>query len=264
MSRTPPSNDLAETAVISCLMRDNDVYPEISAFLKPEHFAVGVLGRIYGAIGEFVKRGHPADRVTLRYYFQGDQGLEAVGGAAYLDTIQASTEMPTNLVVGYARTVFDFNQTRAVIARLEDTASMLYDLDWNVRLTDVLSSTCEELEKLNDAGDERAAGFQQASKIAWEYLEEVDAAAKRPLGMLLGSTTSVPELDKLLGGFQRGSLIVLAARPSMGKSLLAAQIGVAVAQEPVFDEPDRTGVVAIFSLEMSPSQWLARGAAAAT
>src|SRR5258708_4981769 len=130
VDRTPPHNDEAEMALLGAILHNNRAFERVADFLKAEHFASRVHGRIFEAIGRLIDRGLIADPITLKQYFEADADLSEIGGYAYLMRLAGSVASIVN-AEDYGRTVHDLHLRRQLISLGEDMVNDAYrdDLD---------------------------------------------------------------------------------------------------------------------------------------
>src|SRR5579883_2474124 len=219
--RTPPHNSEAEQALLGALLFNNAAYNRVSEFLLPEHFAEAVHGRIYAAIAKLIERGQIANPVTLKNYFDQDGALAEIGGAAYLARLAASVVTIIN-AEDYGRHVYDLFLRRQLIAIGEDIVNDAFRQD----LDDPAPAQIERAEKklfdLATAGQSEG-GFRAFSAAMTSAIDAAEAAFKKG-GRTVGVATGFIDLDKKLGGLHPSDLVILAGRPSMGKTALATNI----------------------------------------
>jgi replicative DNA helicase len=260
--RAPPQNIEAEQALLAAILVNNAAYHRVSDFLLPEHFALGVHGRIYAAITRLIERGQIANPVTLKGLFDQDEALAEIGGAQYLARLATSVVTIIN-AEDYGRTIHDLYLRRQLITIGEDTVNDAYKHD----LEDDAARQIEVAEtKLFDLATtgQHEGSFQPFKTALTKAITLAEAAFKRA-GRTTGVSTGFTDLDKLLGGLHPSDLVVLAGRPSMGKTALATNIGFHAADSfRGAKAPDgRTvaedgAVVGFFSLEMSAEQLATR------
>lgn len=256
--RTPPHNIEAEMALLGAILTNNRAYERVSEFLLAQHFYDPTHERIFAAIMKLIEQGQIADPVTLKNFFEHDGSLEQIGGPQYLARLASSVVTLIN-AGDYGRTIYDRFLRRQLIAIAEDTAESAYSYDIDVTATKQIEHTEHALFELATSG-EYGQGFQTFSKVLTEAVQIAEAAYQRE-GRTTGVSTGFTELDAKLGGLHKGELIVLAARPSMGKTALATNIAFNAARA-YREEPDETGrakqidgaVVGFFSLEMSSEE----------
>jgi replicative DNA helicase len=260
--RSPPHNTEAEQALLGAILVNNAAYHRVSEFLQSEHFAEAVHGRIYAAIAKLIERGQIANPVTLKSLFDQDGALSEIGGAQYLARLATSVVTIIN-AQDYGREIHDLYLRRQLITIGEDTVNDAYahDIDRNAQ------AQIEQVEKklfdLATAG-QIEGGFRAFNQALTQAIDMAEAAFKRS-GRTTGVSTGFTDLDTLLGGLHRSDLIVLAGRPSMGKTALATNIGfhaaAAYRAERTADGrvvAEDGAVIGFFSLEMSAEQLATR------
>jgi replicative DNA helicase len=244
-ARIPPHDLEAEASVLGAILLSPAAVGEVLDILAPEHFYRENNGQIYRAQLNLFREGEPIDNVTLAAELQKAGVLERVGGRAHLALLQESVPTAAN-VLHYAQIVRAKADKRALIAASVEGQRLGYD--------DALDA--DEAINLAQAAvyalsaDKVGTGLVQAGtlvKPAMDRMEALMAAGGGVEGLPAGWT----DLDCVTGGFKASDLVVLAARPSMGKSAMAFQIAAHVAI-------DLGRPVAIFSMEMSKEQVLNR------
>ncbi len=256
--RTPPHNVEAEKALLGAVLVNNRAYEKISEYLRPEHFILGEHGRIFDACGKLIERGQIADPVTLKNFFEGAEGLADIGGPAYLmDLAKAAT---TVINAGeYGHLVYDLHLKRQLIAIGEDMVNEAFGAEVAETANEQIEVAEQRLYDLAATG-EVEGGFQPFQTSLTNAIQAAEAAHKRQ-GQLSGVTTGLRDLDARLGGLHKSDLLILAGRPSMGKTALATNIAFNAAkayrEERAEDGTVKVvdgAVVGIFSLEMSAEQ----------
>ncbi len=260
--RTPPLNYDAERALLGAILVNNPAWEKVSDFLKPEHFADPVHGRIYAAVSTLIERSQVADPRTLKNFLEQDGALADIGGSGYL--VRLAEESVTILnAMEYGRIIHDLAIRRELIALGNDVVNDAYVYDLEVTATDLIESTEQNLFDLATTG-QYEGGFQAFDHSLETAICEAQAAFKRE-GQLTGVATGLKDLDKLLGGLHSSDLIILAGRPSMGKTALATNIAFHAARQ-FREKPDEQGntrvedgaIIAFFSLEMAAEQLATR------
>ncbi|MEL6371906.1 MAG: replicative DNA helicase [Pseudomonadota bacterium] len=252
----------AEQAILGSILFDNEIYYRVSAYLKTEHFYDPVHQLIYDACGTLISQGNLASPVMIDTYLSTSKGFSEAGGRKYLERL-AATVPGTTSSHDYARLVFDLSVCRGLISIGGD----LIDRAKRVTLEDPPNKQLEEAEqslyKLAETG-KYGGGFVSFRTAIAEAIEVADAAVKRD-GGLAGVSTGLDDLDAMMGGLHPSDLIILAGRPSMGKTSLVTNVAVNVARayKPVRQpdgtiKADRGGIVGFFSLEMSADQLATR------
>src|ERR1035441_6282796 len=240
IDRLPPHSPESEQGVLGCIfLSPNDVIPEcinilgetIEAFYDLRHQT------IYGAMMEMYEKREPIDVITLQQHLKNGNMLEDAGGIAYLSTLPDVTPSAAN-VSYYAETVREKHLLRRTIQVCGNAISMVYDSEGEV---DVLIDQVErDIMKISQSRSK--VGDKTVKEFVKEALSDIEASFQRQ-GAIGGISTGFHDLDKLTDGLQRGEMVVLAARPSMGKTSLAMQIAEHISI-------DLKLPVGVFSLEM--------------
>lgn len=271
--RKPPQNVEAEQALLGAILIDNAGFDRVSTFLEPDHFHVPVHGRIFEAARSLIARGRVADPLTLKSYFEAENALADVGGAHYLARLAASAVSLVH-TEDYGRAIRDLSTRRGLVRIGEETTESAYD----ARVEEPASALVEQAEarlyELAETGRSEG-GFRALSDVMTEAVAIAESAYKRD-GRLAGIATGLTDLDDAVGGLAPSDLVILAGRPSMGKTALAASIALRAASrhrtEPGAAAPplgaanEESGaphavdgaVVGFFSLEMSGEQLATR------
>ena len=246
--RTPPRNIEIEQALLSALLTNNKAFDKVSDFLRPDHFAEPVHGRIYDAINKMIDLGKTADALTLRDYFDDDGALEEVGGGQYLVELQNALVSIIN-AGDYGRTIYDMFLRRQLIGLGEDIVNDAFVMDLEDPADFQIRRAEEQLYSLGDSGhiENGPRGFADVMSTTVQMI----AAATNRDTAYTGVASGFRDLDKRLGGLNRSDLIILAARPAMGKTALATNIAFNAAK-------GEEAVVAFFSMEMSSEQLATR------
>jgi replicative DNA helicase len=240
---TPPHNLEAEQSVLGAvLLSDRAMYRlVIDDGLRPEHFYRDRHRAIYSAMLSLYDRSEPVDAITITEHLRQTGELEDVGGASAVQALVGAVEAPGN-VRHYAAIVRD----NALLRKLLNTA---YEIQANVHGREGSPRDLVEwAEKamLEVGQDDRQKDFQRIDDVLHRELEKLHKLSEDGAAMT-GTPSGFKDLDEITGGFQPGNLIVLAARPSMGKSALVTNIAENAAL-------DHGRPVALFSLEMSEAE----------
>ena len=246
-----PCNIEAEQAVIGSILVSNDVYDEISLVIDSQKFFDPIHVKIFSTIEKLISKGLLANPITLKNYFENDEGLKELGGQEYLIKI---TKFSTSgkQIINYANIVHEMHVRRELIKISE---SMLSD-SANGSETNTLSgeeiiqNTEKSLFDLAERGhfNRSFLKFENALK---QTIEMAKSAYKNEEG-IVGVPTGLIDLDSRLGGLHKQDLIIIAGRPSMGKTALATNIAFHAAQN--IQKKGLKSTVAFFSLEMSSEQ----------
>ena len=253
--RQLPHNVEAEKALLGAIFANNRAYEKVSEFLRAEHFWLPEHGRIFGACQRLVEAGQVADPVTLKNILEQDEGLAAIGGPKYLAELAGSAVTIIN-AGEYGRIVYDLYLKRELIALGEDVVNRAYGDEAEASAPRQIETAEQYLYDLATKG-EYEGGFETFNASLTKALELAAAAHKRD-GALAGVTTGFRDLDEVLGGLHASDLLILAGRPSMGKTALATNIAYNAAYAHHRSGGDEGGVVGFFSLEMSSEQLATR------
>ncbi|MCE5259230.1 MAG: replicative DNA helicase [Chloroflexi bacterium] len=243
--RLPPQNIEAEQSVLGSLLIDPDAIIRVSTFLQPQDFYRETHQIIFQAIVDLHERRVPADLVTVIDELERNNKLEIVGGAPYLTSLV--NMVPTSVNVEYYGHIVE--RTR-VMRRLIDAAGEIAALAYEDRedvdeVVDKAESIIFEVAQRRSVRE-----LTPIAEIIGPYYDKVENLALHP-DQTSGVPTGFADLDKLLGGMQRSDLIIIAARPAVGKSSLATTIACNASLR-------HNAVVAIFTLEMSSEQLVQR------
>ncbi len=245
IDRTPPQNIEAEQAVIGAIFLDPAAIVLASEILLPEDFYRSAHQKIYEVMLHLNETGHAVDLVTVTEQLAASKLLEDVGGISYLSELSVS--VPTAANVGYyARIVEEKSLLRRLIRTATDIATEGYTRE------DEVEALLDEAEKsiMEVAQRKNSGAFQNIKDVLVRTYDNIELLHNRK-GEVTGIPTGFSELDRMTAGFQRNDLIIVAARPSVGKTAFALNIAQNVATKT--DEN-----VAIFSLEMGAEQLVMR------
>ncbi len=251
--RVMPHSFDAEQGLLGAIMVNNQAYEKVSDFLLPEHFMHGLHARLFDAMVKLIERGQLANPVTLKPLFENDQDMIDLGGPTYMVRLASSITAVVN-IADYGHLVYDLHLRRKLISIGEDMVNESYQPKPATTATDQIEATEQRLFELSKSGH-ADGGFITFDTALDRAKQAAEAAYKRD-GKIAGVTTSFIDLDKKLGGLHNSDLIILAGRPSMGKTALATNIGFNVARRAMDQsmEKDDRKTVAFFSLEMSAEQ----------
>ena len=251
----PPFNLEAEQGLLGALLVENKRIEDISDFLKPDHFYAGAHARIYEAIITINTRGQAATPVTLKTYFEQDKELEAVGGAEYLVDL-AATVISLSNVRDYAQTIYDLHLRREVIRLASDMIDKSQTFSLDEMAEHVIENAEAQLFKIAESGS-GGPGWVTLRDSIFKAIEIAEKAYNSQ-GQVTGVTTGLTDLNKKLGGLHNSDLLILAARPSMGKTALAVNISFNAAKAFADTGGKEGAITAFFSLEMSHDQLTTR------
>ncbi len=252
-----PHNIEAEQVLIGALLANNKAYEKVSEFLKPEHFSDPMHAKVFNVMARLIQKGHVADVITLKNYFEQEGTLNEVGGIAYLIKLAESSTPAVNIEY-YAQFVYDKFLRRELISIGYDIASQAMNENLEENTAHQMEKAEKRLFDLAMHGDGQK-GFQDFGTSLNQALEMIEKAYQKE-GKVSGLPTGLHDIDKKMGGLNDSDLIILAGRPAMGKSALAMNIAYNVAEymmnTDTIDRHDKG--VAIFSLEMSADQLASR------
>jgi len=260
--RVPPRNLEAEQALLGAILVNNRAYERVSEFLRGEHFSDPIHGRIFEACARLIERGQIADGTTLKHVFDTDPEFAEIGGADYVARLARAAVTVIN-AGDYGRIVYDLHLRRRLIDLGEDVINGAFDTRVEATASDQIQQAEQKLYDLATAGDFEG-GFRPFNDAMASAIDMAQSAFQRE-GKLAGVATGYKKLDLLLGGMHPSDLIVIAGRPSMGKTALATNIAfnAAKAYREIVDEARNRHVadgasIGFFSLEMSAEQLATR------
>lgn len=255
--RLLPQSIEAEQALLGAILTNNRAMEKVVEFLKPEHFASPVHGKIYKACQTLLERGRLADPITLKDFFASEGSLEEVGGADYLFQLAASSTTTIN-AGDYGTQIFDRYMRRQLIALGTDVVNDAFEISLDNSAKSQIENAEKMLYDLADEG-ELEGGPKTLSEGANQLLKTTQEVMANPNGVG-GIPTGLVDLDASLGGLHNANLIIIAGRPAMGKTALATCIATNVAE--YFKEQNKKNAekksVAFFSLEMSSAELAGR------
>jgi replicative DNA helicase len=253
-----PSNIEAEQALLGALLFDNAAFERLGDHLQARHFFEPFHQRLYQAIETNIRKGQLAEPILLAEQFSRDPAFEELGGVRYLaDMVDRAP--PAANAPDYARAVYDLALRRDLIRIGGEMASTAQKGDAELDAQEQIEKAEQDLYQLAEQG-----GVSQGFVTFGDALQgalAMAAEAHSREGGLAGLSTGLIDLDQKIGGMHPSDLMIIAARPSMGKTSLACNIAFDVARNYAWEpQPDgskktvRGGVVAFFSLEMSSEQ----------
>lgn len=248
-----PHNMEAEQGLLGAILVDNNAYERIGDFLRPEHFYAPAHQRIFDAIRTLIERGQTPTPVTLKAYFEKDADLMKVGGAEYLADLAASVVSVVN-AYDYAQTIYELHLRRELITLGEDIVKDSHTHQLDRDAINVIETAESRLFGLAESGDMRG-GFVTLRDSVVTAIDIAEKAYKSD-GNITGLSTGLRDLDAKLGGLHPSDLLILAGRPSMGKTALATNIAFNAAN--LHAQNKQEGIVGFFSLEMSSDQLATR------
>lgn len=259
---TMPHSIEAEQQLLGAILTNNDVFERVSSIIQPEHFYDPVHALIYETASARIAKNALASPVTLKAFLEDDPGLQELGGPAYLARL-AGAAISAFAARDYAQMIYDFAIRRELIGLGQDIAAKAGRVEIDSEPTEQIVQAEQKLYALAEKG-QAERGFQSFLSAVTEAVNTANAAYQRD-GGLSGVSTGLIDLDKKLGGLHRSDLLILAGRPSMGKTSLATNIAFNVAKayrkgalQDGTEGAVNGGVVGFYSLEMSAEQLAAR------
>ena len=251
--RQAPSNIEAEQALLGALLVNNEALQHIGDQLRADHFYEPLHGRIFEAIQKFNDKGQIANPVTLRHYFDQDETLADIGGGAYLAKLAGAAIHVIN-IHDYSTMIYDLALKRQLISIGEEVVNTAYAHQIDMAAVTQIEDAEQKLFVLSSQEGGNDKGFRPIRHSVVRAIQQAYYALKH--SGVVGVTTGLNDLDNMLGGLQRSDLLILAGRPSMGKTALAVNIAYnackSLAKEGATAK--ETGSVGFFSLEMSAEQ----------
>ena len=261
-AETMPHSIEAEQQLLGAILTNNDVYDRIASIIGPQHFYDPVHARIYEVAAARIAKNNLASPVTLKAFLEDDEGLKELGGPSYLARL-AGAAISAFAVRDYAQMIYDMAIRRELIGLGQEIAGKAARVDVESEPRDQIVEAEQRLYTLAEQG-QAESGFQSFLKAVTDAVNVANAAYQRD-GGLAGISTGLTDIDTKLGGLHKSDLLILAGRPSMGKTSLATNIAFNIAKAykrgPLPDGTEGAtngGVVGFFSLEMSAEQLASR------
>ncbi|MDB5816628.1 MAG: dnaB [Rhizobacter sp.] len=243
--RIPPHSIEGEQSVLGGLLIDNSAWDRAGDLLTETDFYRHEHRLIYTAIGALINASKPADVITVFEQLQGIGKAQECGGLPYLNALAQSVPSAANL-----RRYAEIVRERAILRKLVSASDEIATAAFNPQgrpVTQILDESEGKIFRIGEEGSRARQGFQGMDSLVVDLLDRVTELSENGAEEVTGVRTGFYDLDRMTAGFQPGDLIVLAARPSMGKTAFALNIGehVAVAE----------GLpVVVFSMEMGAAQ----------
>ena len=246
--RIPPHSVEAESSVLGGLLLDNGAWDRVGDLLHEGDFYRFEHRMVFAAIGALINASKPADVITVFEQLLGQGKAEEIGGLAYLNALAQYVPSAGNI-----RRYAEIVRERSILRKLVSASDEISTTAFNPKGRPVATILDEAEQKIFNIGEEGARnrqGFQAMDTLVVALLDRVQEMADNP-NDVTGVPTGFYDLDRMTAGFQAGDLIVLAARPSMGKTALAINIAEHVALNEGLP-------VAVFSMEMGAAQLAVR------
>ncbi len=260
--RRVPHNIEAEQALLGAIFVNNDACDRVSGFLQPNHFFDPLHCRIYEIVSKIVLAGKRATPITLKTFFEHEEPVGELTVPQYLGRLAANATTVIN-AEHYGRTIYDLALRRDLILIGEDMVNTAFDTAVDTSPSTLIEEAEQQLYELAETG-KYGSGFEPFLSALTDAIDMAANAYRRD-GGVSGLATGFKDLDQKLGGLQNSDLVIIAGRPSMGKTALATNIAFHIAssykterlasgEEVVADG----AAVGFFSLEMSSEQLATR------
>ena len=246
--RIPPHSIEAESSVLGGLLLDNNAWDRVGDLLKDDDFYRYEHRLIFTAVRELVNASKPADVITVFERLQVIGKSDEVGGLAYLNSLAQYVPSASN-IRRYAEIVRERGVLRKLVTVSDEIATNAFNTQGRP-VEKILDEAQQKIFNIGEEGARNKQGFQAMDTLVVDLLDRVQEMADSA-GDVTGVATGFPDLDRMTSGLQPGDMIVLAARPSMGKTAFAVNIAEHVALNEGLP-------VAIFSMEMGASQLAVR------
>ncbi len=244
--RLPPHSVEAEQSVLGGLLLDNTAWERIADFLTESDFYRADHRQIYHHITRLIEVNRPADAITVSESLESTRELEGVGGLAYIGALAQNTPSAANI-----RRYAEIVRERAIMRKLAETATNIAEMAYNPmgrEPAQLLDEAESRIFAISEQGARTRQGFVEMQPVLTQVVERIDLLYNRDNPSdVTGVPTGFADLDRMTSGFQPGDLVIIAGRPSMGKTALALNMAEHVAL-------DAGLPVGIFSMEMSAAQ----------
>ena len=242
--RVPPHSIEAESSVLGGLLLDNGAWDRVGDLLVDNDFYRHEHKLIYAAIGALINASKPADVITVNEQLQNQGKAEEMGGLGYLNSLAQYVPSASN-IRRYAEIVRERSILRKLVSASDEIATNAFNPQGKA-IDRILDEAEQKIFNIGEEGSRMKQGFQSMDTLVVELLDRVQEMADNP-NDITGVPTGFYDLDRMTSGLQPGDMVVLAARPSMGKTAFAINIAEHVALNEGLP-------VAVFSMEMGASQ----------
>ena len=246
--RIPPHSIEAESSVLGGLLLDNNAWDRMGDLLVDSDFYRYEHKLIYASVGALINATKPADVITVYEHLQNLGKADEIGGLVYLNSLEQYVQSASN-IRRYAEIVRERSILRKLVSASDEIATNAFNTQGKA-VDKILDEAEQKIFNIGEEGSRMKQGFQGMDSLVVELLDRVTEMADNP-NDITGVPTGFVDLDRMTSGFQAGDMIVLAARPSMGKTALAINIAEHVALNEGLP-------VAVFSMEMGASQLAVR------
>jgi replicative DNA helicase len=257
-----PHNIEAEQQLLGAILTNNEIFDRVASIINANHFYEPTHARIYEVAANRIAKNMNASPVTLKAFLEEDEGLKELGGPAYLARL-AGAAISSFAARDYAQIIYDLAIRRELMGLGREIVDKAASVDIASEPKEQIVEAEQALYAMAEQG-QAESGFQSFLRAVTEAVEVANTAYQRE-GGLAGISTGLIDMDKMLGGLHRSDLLILAGRPSMGKTSLATNIAYNIAK--AYKKGRRAdgtegaidgGVVGFYSLEMSAEQLATR------
>ena len=242
--KIPPHSIEAEQSTLGGLLLDNHAWDKIGDLLQDDDFYRADHRLIWKHISKLIEKGKPADVITVFESLDADKRADDAGGLAYLNALAQNTPSAAN-IRGYAQIVRDRSVLRRLLGSTEDIAESVYNRRGR-EVREILDAAESSVFKIAEDGARGKQGFLEMSQLIVQVRDRVQELHDLNSPDVTGVETGFRDLDQKTSGLQPGDLVIVAGRPSMGKTAFSLNIAEHVALA--------GGIVGVFSMEMGGTQ----------
>ena len=249
-SKELPHNIEAEQGILGAILLNNEIFYDISETITVEHFYEPVHRLIYEVIGKIISKGQIATPITLKSFFEVEKNLEEIGGSNYLVRL-ANSAVSLDYAKNYALIIYNLAVRRGLYELGGKVQHDAIEGSMEIKPEDLIEETEKHLYQISERGTSQN-NIQTFQSSVEEAIELAKKAYEKD-SSVVGISSEFTDLDAKLGGFHPSDLIIIAGRPSMGKTSLATNIAFNIAKN-AYTAKDMNSSVLFFSLEMSSEQ----------
>lgn len=246
--RLPPQSTEAEQSLLGGLLLESRHFDEVSNEIEHDDFYNKNHTRIYEAVQDLLEQSQPVDVVTVAEELERNDALERIGGLAYLGSLANNTPSTANIIT-YAKIIRERSILRKLINASTDIANSAYNLEGR-KPQEVLDRAEQAIFNISETDGRKNDGFEAITQLVAQSVDRIEALNESG-NPITGISTGYSKLDEKTSGLQKGDLIVIAGRPSMGKTSFCMNL----AEYAAIEEGMR---VAVFSMEMPGEQLATR------
>ena len=249
-----PHNIEAEQGLLGAILLNNEIFYDISEIINIDHFYEPVHCDIFNVISKLISKGQIATPITLKSYYEVEKNLEEIGGSNYLARL-ANSAVSLDYAKNYAQIIYDLAVRRRLYELGGKVQHDAIESEMDVKPSDLIEDAEKNLYQISEKGT--SSHDVQTFKSSVEEAIEIATKAFEKDSSVVGLSSNFRDLDTKLGGFHPSDLIIIAGRPSMGKTSLATNIAYNIAAKAHENEEPNSSVL-FFSLEMSSEQLATR------